>query len=138
MENNNSKEPGTPTGQTGESGSLPVNAVNKPTSSVPTPQQGTHTEVGHLLADKLAASSKKATKEGSASAMVLAVIKLRATIKAQNDVINKLCADADILSEVATFTRSDKVKDGIANIVSTVDELSENRKHLHCSLNDAL
>jgi hypothetical protein len=138
MEKNNVKEPGTPTGQIGESGSLPVNAVNKPTSSVPMPQEGTHAEAGHLLANKLTASSKKATKEGSPSTMVLVVLKLRATIKAQNDVINKLCTEANILSQVVTLTRSDKVKDGIANIVSTVDELSKNRKPLHCALNDAL
>jgi len=108
--------------------------VIPPTTSAETavPNKGTQ------LADKLTASSKKATKEGSLSAIVLAVIKLRATIKAQNDVINKLCAEANILSQVGTLTRSDKVKDSIANIASTVNELSENRKPLHSALNDAL
>jgi len=45
--------------------------------------------------------------------MVLAMNKLRALVKVLNDIIIKLCADANALSQTVALTRSDRVKEAI-------------------------
>lgn len=66
------------------------------------------------------------------------MVKLRALVKPQNDIINNLCTEADILEQTMSLTRSDRVKEGISKIVSSVEEFAQNRQPLQSALDDAL
>lgn len=70
--------------------------------------------------------------------MVQELAHLKAIIKKQNSIINKLYNDADALSQLRSITRKDQIKEGMLNIIATTEELAGNRTILHPALNAAI
>lgn len=89
-----------------------------------------------LLADILTASNN--VNDGSSFTIIQALKNLKAIVKKQNNIINKLSSELDTLGQLCSLTRSDKVREGISNLIATTEELATSRTTQHPALNIAL
>lgn len=86
---------------------------------------------------KLLASKRDTPNTSSANNFAQVIGKSKKMLKAQNQIINKLCAEVDTMDGIKSVTKSDRVKGCIASVKEVTEELSVNRGPLHAALNEA-